>query len=160
MGRIDKALIEKYTAYEKPDMSETDRLGLAYCRLNNWLWDDIVGECPKDFYNLPCYGEEHEKTRRDYTHPPLEEIRAKLGAENCSKYHWLYSMEKTENEWREWYFGERPRKDKQVVKYVKNPVPKLLVWLVTPMLWFTAHPVAYWITLAAVWLLTVMLWKG
>lgn len=96
----------KFLAYEKPEMSYTDRLGLAFCRFNNWLWDDIVGECPKVFYNLP-HCSENGRSRDEYIKIPLSEITAKLGEENCSKYWWLYSMGKTENEWREWYFGER-----------------------------------------------------
>lgn len=106
MRDYDELLAEEYAVYEKPDMSETDRLGLAYCRLNSWLWDDIAGECPKDFYSLPRY-RNLGKSRKAYIEKPISEIRAKLGKENCSKYWWLYSLGKTEEAWREWYYGER-----------------------------------------------------
>lgn len=124
----DEFQIAEYAAYEKPDMSETDRLGLAYCRLNSWLWDDIVGECPKDFYSLPRYAS-CEKSRRVYIEQPFKELREKLGAENCSKYWWIYKLGEPEDAWREWYFYEREKQTRRS-KVLCNIVRSLWLLLV------------------------------
>lgn len=108
----DEIVTARYAACEKPDMSEKERLGLALCRLNSWLWDDVVGECPKDFYSLPHYSTDG-KSRSDYITGPLREIKAKLGEEDSSKYWWLYGLGITESKWREWYFAERLEEERR-----------------------------------------------
>ena len=35
------------------ELSSVDRLGLAYCRLNRYEWDNILGEKPANFDDLP-----------------------------------------------------------------------------------------------------------
>lgn len=45
-----------------------------------------------------------------------------------------------------------------LVKYVKNPAPKLLVWLLTPLCWLAAHPKVYWAALTAVWIWIITQW--
>lgn len=108
----DEAVTANYAAYEKPDMSEKERLGLAFCRLNSWLWDDIVGECPKNFYSLPHHSEDG-KSRSAYITVPLRKIVVKLGEEDSSKYWWLYGLGRTESEWREWYFVDRLKEERR-----------------------------------------------
>lgn len=132
----DEALTAQYAAYEKPDMSEKERLGLAFCRLNSWLWDDMVGECPKDFYSLPHHSEDG-KSRSDYITVPLEEIEAKLGEEDSSKYWWLYGLGMTEIEWYEWYFGERLEEERR----------SQALWNIARSLWFflLGSALALWI---------------
>ena len=39
----------EYWAGKEKELTQTERLGLAYCRLNCWEWDDFIGEKPKDF---------------------------------------------------------------------------------------------------------------
>lgn len=36
-------------------LSFQDRMGLAYHRLNNWEWDDIFGEKPEGFDDMPNF---------------------------------------------------------------------------------------------------------
>ena len=33
------------------NLNKIDRLGLAYCRLNCWEWDNIIGPKPEGFDN-------------------------------------------------------------------------------------------------------------
>ena len=34
---------------QEKKLNYVDRLGLAYCRLNSWEWDDAVGPKPEGF---------------------------------------------------------------------------------------------------------------
>lgn len=75
------------------------RLGLAYCRLNSWQWDDIVGPKPNDFDNI-----EDSKVKSDYLNEAIQHIERIIGKNNCSKYWWLFVLNRSEDEWAEWYY--------------------------------------------------------
>lgn len=41
----------EYWAGKEKELTQTERLGLAYCQLNCWEWDDFIGEKPKILIN-------------------------------------------------------------------------------------------------------------
>ena len=77
------------------------RLGLAYCRLNSWQWDNIVGPKPNDFDDI-----EDLSVKSEYLHEPFQRIANIIGERNCSKYWWIFVLDKTEDEWVEWYYRD------------------------------------------------------
>lgn len=77
------------------------RLGLAYCRLNSWQWDDIVGSKLNDFDNI-----EDLLVKNEYLHEPFQRIINIIGERNCNKYWWIFVLDKTEDEWVEWYYRD------------------------------------------------------
>ncbi len=77
---LDQQLIELYNAAEKLDLNEVDRLGLAYCRLSSYIWDDLIGQCPTGFYKLPRFSSKEDViTRSDCVKPYMEYIKARIG---------------------------------------------------------------------------------
>ena len=80
-----------------------DRLGQAYCRLNCWEWDPILGDEPEGFKSNP----------RAYVMPAIRGIISIIGEAAANKYWCQYECGKTEIEWFRWYtspagpFGDR-----------------------------------------------------
>ena len=106
----DRGCQAMYDQYDTADLTKEERLGLAYCRFNNGLWDDIFASCPEGFYNLPLISDKPGVlTRRAYTATPREQIRGMLSEEQLDMYRWKFNLGKTEEEWRQWYYIDRPR---------------------------------------------------
>lgn len=101
---------------QEKELNYVDRLGLAYCQLNSWEWDDAVGSKPEGFDELPRYDNrkfkrirKKIKTKDDYLTPAIKRIELIIGRANMSRCWWKFELEKTEEEWKEWYItmGER-----------------------------------------------------
>lgn len=106
----DKGNRAMYDKWDTADLTKEERLGLAYCRFNNGLWDDIFAPCPEGFYDLPIIsGKPGVLTRRAYTATPREQIRGMLSEEQLDMYRWKFNLGKTEEEWRQWYYIDRPK---------------------------------------------------
>lgn len=100
------------------DKDMVDRLGLAFCRLNCYEWDEIVGPKPEGYDELPDEDSfsikkilNHKKYRRnpskyEYIHPAIEAIKSIIGDANCSRCWWIYKLGRTEQEWFRWYCSE------------------------------------------------------
>ena len=111
-------------------LSRIDRLGLAACRLNSWMWDEYVGPKPERFEQLPNYDryflerishpflmkilsrlfpEKYAKTltKHDFINPVIRGIESEIGEANISRCYWVYGMKRTEEEWRRWYYTKR-----------------------------------------------------
>lgn len=109
-------------------VDEINRLGLAYCRLNTWEWDEIVGPKPDGFDEMPRYDKfwyirtyhpifmkflemlnpmkfAKKQTKYDCIYPVIEEIRSRIGEENCSRAWWANVLGKPHHEWQAWYYG-------------------------------------------------------
>lgn len=86
-----------------------DRLGLAYCRLNSWKWDELFGPKPDEFEDLPDYNRpgEAKKTKEDYIAPIMRSIEQNCPDMLLSRCWWIFELGKTEEEWFAWYFGKR-----------------------------------------------------
>lgn len=110
-------------------LSKTDRLGLAYCRMNDWKWDEFIGPKPEGFDQLPnfdrndrmrnhhpilakilekIYPKKYSKilAKDDFIDPAMRGIESEIGEANTSRCWWVYGMFKTEEEWRTWYCTE------------------------------------------------------
>lgn len=75
------------------ELNETERLGLAWCRLNNRVWDPLLGEQPKDFNKKP----------EAYTFSALKAIEAIIGEASCSWFWWRFFLGKSRAEWLSWW---------------------------------------------------------
>lgn len=106
----DRECQAMYDQYDTAGLTKEERLGLAYCRFNSGLWDDIFSSCPEGFYELPLTSDKPGVlTRRTYTAAPREQIRKMLSEAQRSMYWWKFAVGKTEEEWRRWYYIDRPR---------------------------------------------------
>lgn len=95
-------------------LNYVDRLGLAYCRLNSWIWDPILGAKPIGFDSLPDYDRKegrlfHRKrpSKSDYVEGPMTAIEQIIGPANIDRCWWKFRLKKTEAEWFAWYVRER-----------------------------------------------------
>lgn len=95
---------------DESTLSQTDRLGLAWCRLNKWEWDEILGPKPKDFDHLPktlpngiFVHRSQLKSKIDYTRPAKKAIESVIGEANASRCWHVYELGRTEEEWLRWY---------------------------------------------------------
>jgi hypothetical protein len=89
-----------------------DRLGLAWCRLNRFEWDDLIGPKPDGFDALPNNPPKRwipflkrKPSKTDYIAPALDAIESIIGEANTSRYWWTLHMHRTEEEWFRWYTG-------------------------------------------------------
>lgn len=87
-----------------------DRIGLAFCRLNRWEWDELLGPKPEGFDDLPDYDSRKlqrfrrpMRTKDTYISPAIITMESILGPANTSRYWWKYALGKTDEEWIEWY---------------------------------------------------------
>ena len=88
---VEYVLRPKYKDIDDSQLSFVDRLGLAYCRLNSYEWDPILGEEPPSASNSFYYRK-------------MNAIKDLIGDENASRCWWLFELRKTEEEWRAWYY--------------------------------------------------------
>lgn len=94
-------------------MEIIDRLGIAYCRLICYEWDDIVGPKPEGFDELPdrtqesCFFRRKKPCKADYVVPAYMAIKEIIGEANASRCWWVYKLGRTEEEWFRWYVRER-----------------------------------------------------
>ncbi|MBD5151288.1 MAG: hypothetical protein HDT16_02060 [Oscillibacter sp.] len=125
----------KYNAFEEASLSQIDRLGLAFCRLNCWEWDDIVGPKPEGFDDLRISDRfsveryrhpflmwvlekidpdtyQRGRYKFDYTHPAIEAITSVIGEANTSRCWWKFELRRTETEWWNWYCTEKFLRDR------------------------------------------------
>lgn len=84
-------VVSPFEKIDESQLSIVDRLGLAYCRLNSYEWDEILGEPPAVYGHKVLYAKMMA----------IEEI---IGKANTSRCWWKFSIGKTEEEWREWYY--------------------------------------------------------
>ena len=92
-------------------LDHVERLGLAFCRLNNWEWDPMLGPKPEGFDDLPHFDPRGSlmrkiiprRTKEDYITPVMHRITEIIGKANTSRCWWLFSLGRTEREWLRWY---------------------------------------------------------
>ena len=90
------------------ELNETERLGLAWCRLNNRIWDPLLGEEPIGFNENP----------EAYTFPALKAIEAIIGEASCNWFWWRFFLGKSRAEWLSWWLT------KDFPKMLLEPEPK------------------------------------
>ena len=98
--------VDRYSHIDESTLDRTDRLGLAYCRLSGWEWDDIVGPKPEGFDEMPHFipGQRRAPgTREYYISPACKGIVSIIGEANANRYHWIFNLRRTEQEWLQWY---------------------------------------------------------
>lgn len=94
---------------DESKLNFTDRLGLAYCRLNRCEWDEIFGPKPDGFDALPDFPPKKRLFRKkrpskhDYVFPAIMTIESIIGRANTSRCWWLFALGKTEAEWLHWF---------------------------------------------------------
>lgn len=93
------------------ELNLADRLGLAYCRLNCGVWDEILGPKPEGFDALPDFPvkrlfRKKRPSKHDYVSPAIEAINSIIGIANASRCWWIFQLGRTEDEWLRWYVAE------------------------------------------------------
>lgn len=83
-------------------LSPIERMGLAYCRLNCWIWDELAGDKPDGFEQMT------NEEKHGYIEPQLDRIEQILGSPYTSRCWWVYELGKTEEEWLEWRKSRMP----------------------------------------------------
>lgn len=82
-----------YVGIDERKLSITDRLGLAYCRLNSYEWDDLLAGEPATDTSTCCR--------------KMMAIQEIIGEANTSRCWWKFNLGRTEDEWREWYYNKQ-----------------------------------------------------
>lgn len=115
-GDLEVINTRKYSKEFENSLNERDRLGLAFCRLNFWEWDDLVGKKPEGFDDLPMDlprsllpFRKKKECKAKYIGPAIAKIESILTEEETSWYHWRFVRERTWEEWLAWYFTEEKR---------------------------------------------------
>lgn len=88
---------------DESKLSFDERLGLAWCRLNQYEWDELVGPKPPEFDEIPEVSVKRQPDKGAYIRPAMLAIEAIIGKANCSRYWWRFVLEKTEEDWFRWY---------------------------------------------------------
>ena len=94
---------------DESELNRTDRLALAWCRLNHGAWDPILGPKPEGFDNLPDYAKPNFFTRKRKACKHVHCIRAMraiesiIGRAAVSRFHWIHGLGETEDAWLQWY---------------------------------------------------------
>lgn len=93
------------------DLSFADRLGLAYCRLNCCVWDEILGPKPDRFDELPTFSSKRLFRKRqpgksDYTIPAMRAILSIIGDANVSRCWWIFVLGRSKEDWLQWYLSD------------------------------------------------------
>lgn len=104
---------DRYSWVDESSLNRTERLGLAYCRLNTWQWDDLFVEKPEGFDDLPNHVfhksvfKKQIITKGYYIDPIMEEITRTLGEANVSWFWWKFALRETKENWEKWYYADR-----------------------------------------------------
>ena len=92
MGEINiTELVEK----RRSKLPPMERLGLAFCRLENLCWDEAAGEKPKEF------DEANDSVKRALVREPMRRIKAMLGAPYINRCRWVFDQHRSEESWLE-----------------------------------------------------------
>lgn len=102
---------------DETSLKPEERLGLAYCRMNCFIWDYLFGEKPEGFDNMPetdkgmfSTPKNRRRTKSQYLRPLITIVKRILGEERTSMYWWKFCLNRTYEEWQKWYFVERIKK--------------------------------------------------
>lgn len=94
---------------DESKLNYIDRLGLAYCRLNCYEWDEIFGPKPDGFDTLPDVPPKRRLfqpkrlSKHDYLAPAIVAIECVIGKANISRCWWLFQLGRTEADWLHWF---------------------------------------------------------
>lgn len=100
---------------DESKLNRVDRLGLAWCRLICYKWDELIGKKPDGFDDLPDTNpkrkpwQKRKPSKADYIRPAYKAIEEIIGEANCIRCWWLFFLGKTEDEWLRWYVARRIR---------------------------------------------------
>lgn len=112
---------QRLDSVDTSSLNETDRLGLACCRLHSLMWDEILGPKPDGFDELPRFSKDekrpfhriqHTRSKSDYTNPAYEAIEKIIGEANASRCFWKFILGRPEEAWFRWYTVDRFLKEK------------------------------------------------
>lgn len=87
------------------------RLGLAYCRLNCYEWDDIVGPKPSNWESLPTVSKRSlfgnkKPSKHDYLKGPMQKILRLVGRHTISLCWWRFVLKRNATDFLQWHLEE------------------------------------------------------
>lgn len=93
------------------EVVDNDMLGLAWVKLNNWEWDDILSQKPQNFDSMKKFSnnDSDENYKRYYIvkeMSKIKEIFRERYEELTSWYWWKYELNRSHEEWMKWYYDE------------------------------------------------------
>lgn len=83
----------------------TDELCEIYERLNNWEWDERLGEAPDRFYELQNYARDgnDSETRETYILPYMREIYRLVPVYDLMRHYHIHVLGRTEEQFKNWW---------------------------------------------------------
>lgn len=83
---------------------ETRELAEIWDKLNEWEWDDRLGEPPFRFYEIPDYSKDQTKiTKRTYTKPIFDKITSLIGEKECLRWNHINNKGITNEQFEDWW---------------------------------------------------------
>lgn len=75
----------------------------VWCNLNCWKWDELLGEKPEDWDNIPSYID-NIHSKNDYISPIMHQIDKTVKHKDIS-YYWncVYHNDMTKSEFKTWH---------------------------------------------------------
>jgi hypothetical protein len=114
----ERGKLKEYEDVPGMTQEQIDRYARAALKLNSFEWDELAGEKPKNFDNLPNYYHKSDfqyflewflnvkdkrSTKSMFVRKPREEIEEKVGEKNVSWAHFKYNLGKSREEWEEFW---------------------------------------------------------
>ena len=120
---------------DESTLSPKERLGLAYCRINSWQWDDLFGEKPENFDDLPDIRpvkligrirnkkwRKYRRCKQDYCKPIIVVMDQVFAKEEKLCYWWRFGLGRPKEEFERWYFTDYVRNEIENEKRIGCPV--------------------------------------
>ena len=87
------------------------RLGLAWCRLNMYEWDTLVGPRPPDWDNLPTISKKplfgnRKPSKHDYVREPMQRILFMIGRHTSLLCWWVFVLKRSPTDFLQWRLEE------------------------------------------------------
>lgn len=94
--------LEHLEKHSKRELAE------IYNKLNNWEWDDRLGERPSNWNELSNYSSnKYQVTKYTISRPYMNYIQHLIGEKECLKYHHLVNLKRNRLQFEWWWFKRK-----------------------------------------------------
>lgn len=119
-----------------------DELCEIYHNVNEWRWDDRLGDKPEGFDSLPDFNWRlrhkiaRRKTKEEIIGPVFREIKKLVPEKELLRHHHIVNLGRTNEEFEKWWENEEDRINTQIQRRNKSVVA---VWIFTAALIATGY---------------------